>query len=382
LTNASNASEEQAAQERNEGSGWLTKASGRTIVAKTLGWIVALFLVVGLPSVLSAVSGFNPAIVFQNLVGGAIGSADSLILSLDKSTAIVFASLGAAVAFRGKIWNIGIQGQILMGALGSTLVGLYVGGVPRSLHLVIAAVAGMAMAGLWGLVPGLLREKLGVNVLVSSLLLNYVAYWFVSYLVRYPLLGKDAYGPTTDTIKESAFLPGVWSHGIANYLKVSFLLSLLVALVLWYVFKRTTFGFRVAATGANTFASRLGGVPVSRTVVALMVLSGAVAGLAGFSEISGTHHYLTENIAVNYGFYGIAAALIGRGHLLGVAVMGIVIGSLFTGGLYIQATLGVPATLVTVIVACFLIGVLVQPTVERRLHRVLAKGTPTLTETV
>jgi ABC-type uncharacterized transport system permease subunit len=355
------------------GSGHRIALTRGIFLLKISSWVLTIVGMLVLPCVLLAISGHNPFDVLWKIVNGSLGSWSGIAASLEKSTPFIVAGLGATVAFTCGIWNLGIQGQILIGALGTVLVGLYLPGLPRPLLFPIMFLVTFIFGGAWALLPAFLRQKFRVNELVSSLLFNYVAYWLIVYLVRYPLHGEKAFGSTTDSIGENAYLPGLVSGGPFARLNVSFIVVLATGVILWFVFRKTLFGYRVRAVGTNTSASFLAGIPVNRVIILVMFISGGIAGLAGLTEVAGTHHVLVETIAINYGFFGIAAALLGKMRPIPVLLVAIGIGCLWTGGLFVQAATGISSNLVLLIIACVLIGVLFQPVLERLLVRLIGR---------
>jgi len=345
------------------------KFSGTMLSVKVLSWLAALIVIVLLPGILLAVSGFEPFAVIYNIVSNALGSASAIASSLRKSAPIVIAAVGATVAFRCGVWNIGIQGQIIMGALGASIAGLYLDGLPRILLLPAIFVMAALFGGFWGVIGGYLRQKLHVSELICTLLLNYIAEYIVYYLVRYPLRGANAFGPTTDTLSAAARLPSLASGGIWSIVRVDIILAFVLAALIWYLIEATVLGYQVRAVGVNPPAAQLGGVRINRAVILVMFIGGAIAGLGGMSEVAGAQGYLSESVADNYGFYAIAAALIARNKPIPTSVLALIVGCFLTGAMGIQATMGVPSVLVMVILATFLLGILVQPAIEKAMRK-------------
>ncbi len=343
--------------------------SSMKLWTKTLSWLAALLVIVLLPGILLTASGFNPLAVIASIVGNSLGSASAIAASLRKSAPIVIAAVGATVAFRCGVWNIGIQGQIIMGALGATIAGLYLDQLPRFLLLPAIFLLAALLGGLWGALCGWLRQKLHVSELICALLLNYIAKYIVYYLVRYPLRGADAFGPTTDTLSAAARLPALAANGAWSIVRVDILLAFVLAALIWYLFHSTILGYEIRAVGDNPPAAQLGGIKINRVVILVVFIGGAIAGLGGMSKVTGVQGYLSESVADNYGFYAIAAALIARNNPLLTAILALVVGCFLTGAMGIQATMGVPSVLVMVILATFLLGILVRPAIEKSLRK-------------
>lgn len=348
----------------------LVGGRARRITARVISWVATICIVLLVPGILLAVIGHNPFVVFYELAAGSVGGFRELMTSLDKSTGLIIAGLAGTVAFRAGIWNIGIQGQILMGGLGAVIGGLYLGEMATPLHLLITAILGIVGGAIWGLIPALLREKFRVNELVSSLLLNYIALYLIMYLVRWPLHGKTTVGPNTDTIVASAYIPAFSSQ---YALRISFIFAVLIGVVLLFVFRKTVFGYRINAIGGNPSAARLSGMNIGKVGIATMLVSGGIAGLVGWNEIGSTLHFMNEGIAINYGFYGVAAALIGRMRPMLVVIVAIAMGCVLTGGLFVQASMSISSELVLMLIAFFLLGLIMEPVIERKLQAAIAR---------
>jgi general nucleoside transport system permease protein len=340
-------------------------ARERKLAVKGVSWIATVCCILLVPAILLAATGYNPLTVYTQIASGSVGSVQRLLMSLDKSIGLIFVGLAATVAFRCGVWNLGLQGQLLMGGLGAAIGGLYLGNLATPLHIFVMVLLALAGGAVWGLIPAVLRQRFKVNELVSSLLLNYVAFYLIVYMVRWPMHGTMTIGPHTDTISPTAMIP---AFSASYSLKISFVFALLLGLLIAWLFNSTVYGYWISAIGHNPLASRLGGISVTKVIIVVFLVSGALAGLAGMNEVAGTTHSLGENIAVNYGFFGVAAALIGGMRPMVVVLVSIFIGCLLTGGLWVQSTLGVSSDVVLIIIACFLIGLLLEPVIERRLQ--------------
>ena len=321
---------------------------------KALGWAAAAVLL-GLATLYLGLeaAGFDAGPALAALWLGAFGSWDAFTsATLVRAVPLILIGLGIAIAFRGGALNIGAEGQFYAGAIAATWVGLHVGKIPPpgavTLVLLAAAAAGFG----WVMVPVWLKLRFGVLEVISTLLLNFIAVSLVSLMVQGPLQERERIYPQSDAIAEAArlpLLPGSRLHaGLA--------IALVAGLILWFVFARTLWGFRLRAVGLGPRAAEVSGkIDSQRMGAVALLLSGAVAGLAGGVEISGVSYSLFQNLSPGYGFAGIAVALLGGLHPLGVVVAGTLFGALQAGAGSMQRDAGVPAVAVYVVEAVIII---------------------------
>lgn len=319
-----------------------------------LGWaVVAVVLGLGVLALGLEAAGYDASTALRALWSGAFGSWYAFTSStLVRAVPLTLIGLGIAIAFRGGALNIGGEGQFYAGAMAATWVGLHVAGRPAPIAagalLLAAALAGAA----WVAVPVWLKLRFGVIEVISTLLLNFVAESLVSLMVQGPLQEQSRIYPQSDAISESARLPLL----VGTRLHAGFLLALVAALILWFLFARTLWGFRLRAVGVGPRAAEVSGQIVSQRMAALaLLLSGAMAGLAGGVEVSGVSYALFQNLSPGYGFTGIAVALLGGLHPAGILVAGILFGALEAGAGAMQREAGVPAVAVYVVEAAIMI---------------------------
>ncbi len=314
---------------------------------------VVMALLVGAAAI--ALTGVSPLTAYQALFYGAYGRLYGLIDTLVKATPLLLAGLGVTVAFRAGIWNIGAEGQLYMGALFATWAGLNLGELPASLLLPLAILAGFISGGLWGLIPGILKAALEVNEVIISLMLNYIAIYFVSYLVHGPMEEVGGFMPQTPRVAPGAQLPLLIPP---TRLHAGIILALVLAVVIHFVLWRTTFGYRLRAIGANPRAARYGGIKIGRNIALTMFISGGLAGLAGANEVLGIHYRLLDGISPGYGFTAIVVALLGKLHPLGVVAAALLFASLSVGADMMQRMVRIPIALAHVIQALVVLFVL------------------------
>jgi ABC-type uncharacterized transport system permease subunit len=289
--------------------------------------------------------------------------------SLVISTPYIFAGLAVALGFRGGLFNIGAEGQLFVGGLASVYVGYSVEGLPWYLHLPLAILAGVIAGGLWGAIPGFLKARTGAHEVINTIMMNYVAFRLTEYMLQGPMARPDGL-PITPQIKVSAYLPTIFPKPIRLHL--GFLLALAVAaLVYWFLWK-TTKGLEIRMVGANPHAARYAGVRITSITVLTMALSGALAGLAGASQILGVDHKLVRAFSTGYGFDSIALALLGNSHPVGVVLASLLFGFMRAGGARMQSIANVPVEILRIIQAIVIIFV-AAPEIIRGIYRLKEK---------
>ena len=316
--------------------------------ARVLTPIVSIVLGLLTGGLLLLVTGENPIEVYRAIVDGALGSKYGLSETLVKMTPLLLTGLGVAVAFRMQLWNIGAEGQFYWGAIGATAVALFILSPEVSPWVMIPSMmaAGMIGGALWGFIPGFLRATTGASETITSLLLNYVAILFADYLLHGPWRSPGSFGfPGTDTFPRNAWLPRYDNYRV----NLGLIFGLAVAAILMVVFRRTRFGYEVSVIGQNDRAARYAGMPAKRMIVIVMMVSGAIAGLGGMSEVAGIGHQLQRNFSPGYGYTAIIVAWTGRLHPAGIILSSFLLAALLTGGDQLQMRMGLPAAVAPMI---------------------------------
>ena len=325
-------------------------------VAGAVGTVALMLL-----GALLALGGYDVAAALAALWRGSVGSSYALFSATAvRATPLLLAGLAVAVAFRAGVWNIGAEGQLLAGATAAIAAAtLPVAGPLRlTVSLLFAAIAG----GLWALPAALLRRR-GVLEVISTIMLNFVALNLVGYLVRGPLQEPTHAYPQSVTIDAVARLPRV----AGTRLHLGVLIALVASIILGIVMRRSAWGFRVRAIGANPRAAASAGlIDVSRVALSAFLVSGALAGLAGGIEATGVTYALYEGLSPGYGYTAIAVALLARLDPLLVAPSAVLFGALEAGATAMQRDAGVPAAFVTVVEGSLVLLVLLLPVVTRR----------------
>lgn len=272
------------------------------------------------------------------------------------ATPLMITGLAVAIAFRAGVWNIGADGQFIAGATAAAWVGVSMPASAGWLVLILALVAGVAAGAVWAAMAAWLRSRFGVLEVISTIMLNFIATYGASFLVRGPLQEPTHVYPQSSEIANGAHMPVLVS---GTRLHWGFVIALALAVVAWWVMKYSATGFRVRASGVNPFAARSAGlIDVSRVTAVAFIVSGAIAGIAGAIEVTGVTFALYENISPGYGYTAIAVALLAGLDPLGVIGTGILFGALETGAGALQRNIGIPSTTASVIEAVVILVVI------------------------
>jgi len=290
----------------------------------------------------------NPLEAYRAMFTGAFGNVSGLTQTLVKATPLLLVALGVVIAFRGGVINIGGEGQIIVGALATTALAVTFRDWPGWLLLPLCLMVGALGGALWGGIPGILKARLGVNEILSTVMMNAIAIQLANFLLRGPLIDpKEILAGTR--IAQSALLPKtVWLARLVpkTLLHTGAILAVVLAVLVFIFLWRTTIGYRIRAVGLNPHASRYAGIPVRMYQALSLILGGAFAGLAGAVEVMGVQHRMMEGLSGGYGFSGIVVALFGGLHPLGAIPASILFGGLLVGADQMQRTVQVPSALI------------------------------------
>lgn len=284
--------------------------------------------------------------------------------TLTFATPLIAAGLGVALAFRVGMFNIGGRGQMLIAAACAGYVG-FTYDLPPVVHLIAAIVAGVVGGALWGGIAGLLRARTGAHEVIVTIMLNYVAFYLISYLLRTPgaLQAPGSNNPKTPAMADTAVLPSLF--GSRYSLHWGFVLVVVVTAAVWWLMERSAVGYRFRVVGENSAAARVAGIRVERTYVWAMVLSGALVGLAGVAQVLGTVTTgFTADIDAGIGFDAITVALLGRSRPWGVFAAGILFGAFKAGGFAMQAAESIPVDIVLVVQSVIVLFIAAPPLVR------------------
>ena len=311
---------------------------------------ISVILAMLIGAIILLVSGANPITAYQALFKGAFGSLSSLGRTLEKATPLLFSGLAISFAFKAGLFNIGAQGQLLLGAIVAAGIGFGVDGLPAFLHIPLAILGGAVAGGLFAAIPGVLKVSTGANEVITTIMLNYIAINITDFLADG--IWKDT---TTGNVvaRTPKILPSAEIPKIAG-LPLGFLLAVLVAVLVWWILNKTTLGFEVRTAGMNQRAAKYAGIKVARTIVLTLVISGLLAGIGGAIETQGVVGRFQPGFNVGLGFDGITVALLGKTSPIGNVFAALLIGAMKSGSSQMQFSAGVAAEITSVIQALML----------------------------
>jgi ABC-type uncharacterized transport system permease subunit len=311
----------------------------------SLGAIVVALIIGG---VILAIVGGNPFSAYAHIAVASFGSLGVFSDTLVKATPLILVGLACSLAFRMKLWNIGAEGQFMMGAFGASavvLIPLLPETAPRVLMLPAMMLAGVVAGALWGLIPGFLKAKLHVNEIITTLMMNYIAISWNEFFI-FAVWSEGGF-EMSRKFPETAWLPRLADYasqiplfrGLTTHLGLLF--GLLAAVLVWFILYRSKWGYEIRLIGDNSRAAQYAGIPIVRNTVLVMMVSGGLAGLAGMSEIAGVVHRLQGRISPGYGFTGIIVAWLAKLNPFAVIMVSVLFGSLILAGREIQPS-GIP----------------------------------------
>jgi simple sugar transport system permease protein len=342
---------------------------------------LAVIVALAVGFLIIAISGDDPIEAYRALFNGAFGDRRSIGETLVLSVPLMLAGLAFAVAFRAGMFNIGAEGQLILGGLAAGIVGAWDLG-PRVIHLPLALLAAAIVGGLWGALPGALKAWSGAHEVITTIMLNYIAIRVLAYAVNEAggWLPVDPMQQATDPVRASAKLPIILD---GTRLHAGFILGIIAAIVLWYLLFRMTFGYRIRTVGSSRGAADYAGISWKRTIILAMFTSGLLAGLGGAAEVLGLQGR-AYNISPGYGFTAIAVGLVGRNHPLGIVLAALLFGALRSGSTEMQNVAGTSKELVQILQGLVILSVSGFSSVEylMRRRRSRRRVEPTYTSTV
>ena len=299
--------------------------------------VLAAFIVGG---ILILLIGDNPLVAYRLLLGSALSWPDGIGYTLFHATPLIFTGLAVLVGFRCGLFNIGAEGQLYVAAFATAIVGIRFANLSPWLLIPFCFLAAIFSGAFWGAIPGVLKARFGSHEVINTIMLNFVAIALVSYFTQYhfraggdPILQTVPIGENAHIAHLGKFIPGLPERIPLN---VAFLLALLSCLLVYLFLWRTKWGYEIRATGSNPFAAEYGGISVRTQIVVAMAVSGALAGMVGINEVLGNRHRYYDGFSDNYGYTGIAVALLGRNHPVGVILAALLFAALQHGGIYVD----------------------------------------------
>ena len=346
------------------------RRTGRSLVFPLASLIFAFFV----GAIVVTATGSNPILAYQDLVCGGVGllctgnvnAAYQISETIVFTTPLILTGLSVAIAFRVGLFNIGAEGQLILGAIAATVVGIRLASWPAWALLPVVMIAGALAGAFWGGIVGVLKAVTGAHEVVTTIMLNYVAQFFLEYLIVGGPLQLPGHYSQTATIGVGAQLPALLPPnavifglpGSVYRAHTGIIVALIAAVIFAFVLRRMSLGYEIRAVGQSQRAARYGGVSVRRTVIVTMLIAGAFAGLAGAVQIAGVRHNLTDIYRPDTtGFDAIAVALLGQNAALGVVISAILFGALHVGGQFMQGDAGISSSLVQVLQALILFSI-------------------------
>lgn len=332
--------------------------------------VLAVFTALVLGGVIIALTGGDVSKAYQGLWEGSLGRPRSISDTLVRTTPYIFGGLAVALAFKGGLFNIGVEGQITIGSLASAFVGYAVTNIPFPLHLILAVLAGFLAGAAWGAIPGFLKATAGAHEVIVTIMLNYVAINLANFLLSGPMKDKNPAIAIAQTapVLPTARLPALLSEPQYR-VHWGIVVGVVAAVVVWWLLQKSTLGFEIRTVGANPNAARYAGISVARTTVLLMALSGGLAGLAGAMDVVGLNFYYAAAFTAGYGFDSIAVALLARSSPFGVLPAALLFGGLAAGSNRMQFLSQIPIDIIHLVQAMVLIFV-AAPALIRWIYRV------------
>jgi simple sugar transport system permease protein len=353
-------------------------------LASILVPVLSLLLAFLFGAALLAVIGANPGQTYQAMLAGAIGTPAqwqdgqfyNMTELLVKAVPIILTGLSVSVAFRMLFWNIGAEGQLVMGGIATAAVALFFPSalpfIPESpwIYIPLMFVAAILAGAAWALIPALLKAYLKVNEIITTLMFNYIAILWYQFLFTTAWKDPEGFG-----FPGSALIPEyTWIPRISGRLHWGLLLAIVAAFVVWVIMDKTRWGYEIRLIGENARAANYAGVSIIRNIILVMILSGGLAGLAGFVEVTAISHRLQHGLAVGYGFTGIIVAWLAKLNPWGVVIVSILLSALLVGGEQIQITMGLPASVSLVLQGAILLFVLGGDVFTRYRLRMIRKA--------
>ena len=322
-------------------------------IQRILPQIIAILLAFLTGAIILLATGYAPLEAYSAMLIGAFGNLTSIGLTFSNATPILFTALAFLFAFKSGLFNIGAEGQLLIGGFAAALVGISFNDLPSFIHVPLALLAAALAGGLWGLIPAVLKVWFGAHEVITTMMLSYVALYFTSYLVNYPYKAPGWVSQTIP-VSPSAELPRLLQ---ASQLSAAIILAMLLVVLTWYIFQKTSFGYEIRAIGLSVSVAENAGINVKRGMIYALIISGAIAGIGGAGEVLGVHRRFIDGFSPGYGWDGLAVALVGGLHPVGVLVAAILFGALRSGGMTMSRVVGVPIDIIFLIQALVILYV-------------------------
>jgi general nucleoside transport system permease protein len=320
--------------------------------SRSITILLSILAAVLVGSLIMLAYGVNPLMVYKALLEGALLTEQGRFITIQRATPLIFTAISSALAFRTGVFNVGVEGQFFLGAILATWVG-YQFQLPTIIHLPLALFAGFVGGAAWAFIPTIMRQKLGVSEIITTIMTNYLASNLVSWLVNYPMRATPQISETP-FVQPTAVLPQFIdldpSLGKGTQANLGIFIAIALVIIMWFIFKYTKIGYEWRLVGLSSLFSEFGGMNLTKTFVGGMLISGGIAGLGGAVEILGVWRKYKDLFAVGFGFKGNLAALLGGQSIVGSGVAALFYGGMESGALDLSFTMGVPRQLIDIVV--------------------------------
>lgn len=346
----------------------ISKAISRPLITIFIALIIGIALIIP--------TGTSPIEAYAQLWNGAFGSTNNILNSLERATPLLFTGLAATVAFKAGIFNIGIEGQLYIGAFLCAMVGIYLGDLPKIILIPLCILTSMIGGLIWSIIPGILNTKYKINLVIICIMMNNIAELLTEYLSSYPFKGEL---PVSATYKLSE---NAWMTSFSNKSSFNtfFFIGIILAIVLYIVIFKTKLGYEIRALGLNRRFAQYNGINVNKKILLILFLSAAIGGIAGAEQTMGANHRFFSDFSSNYGFTGITVALLGGLNPLGVIIGAIFFGALNNGAIQLEVMTNVSrdliSTLQAVIIMLLAVEYLGKFFIKKRKNKIKQIDTP------
>ena len=332
--------------------------------------VLAVVAALAVGAIFLLVLGADVGTVYGKLITGAVGNTYSQTQTIGKAVPLLLVALGVCIAFRGNVLNIGVEGQVIVGGLGTTAFALAYPNLPGPLLTILSLLAGLLSGALWAGIPGFLKAWGGVNEILSTIMMNQISIYLVIVLLTGPMKDPKAQAESANIVQSAQVPPSAWLPLIVPRTAFHWgaVLAVFMAIAVWFFLWRTVGGYRIRAVGQNPYAAAYAGISVKRITLLAMMCSGALAGLAGGVEILGVTHRTIQDFSSGYGFSGIVVALFGGLHPFGAIPASLLFGGLLVSGSKLQSV-GVSSAMVTVLQGLIVLFVVGSAELSRRMRR-------------
>lgn len=333
----------------------LIKRENESLLAQIMVPVVSVIMAFAFGGIFLSLSGFDAGATYIKMFNGAFGSSYAVSETIVKAIPLMLAGLAVSLAFKMKLWNIGAEGQLYMGAFAASGIALSMGDSSSLILLPLMLLAAFIAGGIWGLIPGALRAYWQVNLTITTLMLNYIAIFWVDYLIFGPWKDPQSLGfPLTPRFSAAAYLPTIGNSRV----HMGLIIAAIIAVVFYLLLQYTRWGYEMRVIGESQEAASYAGMNVTKNILLVMLISGGIAGIAGMIEVSGITHRLQQGISSGYGYTAIIIAWLGRLNPFAIIMVAVLFGALLVGGFGVQ-TAGIPFSITLMLqgaVLFFLLG--------------------------